>query len=193
MKKELLLCLSAIVFFSAGCSAEEKNNEKAPSKELVAPKYESTAEQAVKGERKMIAKKGDKVKVQYEGSTTADGKVFDKSRPDSPLEFTVGAGQMIKGFDKAVEGMKLNEEKTASFPCEEGYGKRDEKMLLKFKKDFFGGKLPSKGQELSLQDESGYPHRAVVIEVTQEEATLDLNQFLAGKGLTFKIKLVSIE
>ena len=193
MRKELLVCLSAAIFFAAGCSAEEKRDAKAPLKELIAPKYESTAEQAAKGEKKMIAKKGDKVKVQYEGSTTADGKVFDKSKPDNPLEFTVGAGQMIKGFDRAVEGMKLNEEKTASFSCEEGYGKRDEKMLLKFKKDFFGGKLPSKGQELTLQDQSGYPHRAVVTDVTEEEATLDLNHFLAGKDLTFKIKLVSIE
>ncbi len=193
MKKELLLCLSVIVLFAAGCSAEDKGAEKAQPKDLSASKYEATAEQAVKGEKKMIAKKGDKVKVQYEGSTTADGKVFDKSRPESPLEFTLGAGQMIKGFDKAVEGMKLNEEKTAAFSCEEGYGKRDEKMMMKFKKDFFGGKLPSKGQELSLQDQSGYPHRAVVTEVTEEEATLDLNHFLAGKDLTFKIKLVSIE
>ena len=193
MKKELLLCLSALVLFAAGCSAEEKSDAKAPLNELIAPKHESTAEQAVKGEKKMIAKKGDKVKVQYEGSTTADGKVFDKSTPDNPLEFTVGAGQMIRGFDKAVEGMKLNEEKTASFSCDEGYGKRDEKMLLKFKKDFFGGKMPSKGQELTLQDQSGNPHRAIVTDVTAEEATLDLNHFLAGKDLTFKIKLVSIE
>ena len=193
MKKEMLLCLSVMALFAAGCSAEDKGAEKAPLKELIAPKYESTAEQAAKGEKKMIAKKGDKVKVQYEGSTTADGKVFDKSRPDSPLEFTVGAGQMIKGFDKAVEGMKLNEEKTASFSCEEGYGKRDEKMIMKFKKDFFNGKLPVKGDELTLQDQSGYPHKAVVVDVSKDEASLDLNHFLAGKDLTFKIKLVSIE
>ena len=144
--------------------------------------------------KKMIVKKGDKIKVQYEGSTTADGKVFDASKPESPLAFTVGAGMMIKGFDKGVEGMKLGEEKTVSFKCEEGYGARDEKRMMKFKKDFFPKELKiEKGMTVPLQDQGGNVHRAVVAEVTEEGATLDLNHFLAGKDLTFKIKIESIE
>ena len=142
----------------------------------------------------MIVKKGDKIKVQYEGSTTADGKGFDASKPESPLAFTVGAGMMIKGFDKGVEGMKLGEEKTVSFKCEEGYGARDEKRMMKFKKDFFPKELKiEKGMTVPLQDQGGNVHRAVVAEVTEEGATLDMNHFLAGKDLTFKIKIIEIE
>jgi peptidylprolyl isomerase len=187
MKRKLILC-SAMLFIGAVLVAEDAVVPAA------APAPAAAATPEVTKEKKMTAKKGDKVKVEYEGSTTADKKVFDKSK-DKPLEFTVGAGQMIKGFDKAVEGMKLNEEKTVSFSADEGYGKRDEKMVIKFKKDFFPKDMKiAKGQELMLRDNSGYPHRAVVVDIAADgEVTLDLNHFLAGKDLTFKIKLVSIE
>ncbi|MEI7904957.1 MAG: peptidylprolyl isomerase [Candidatus Firestonebacteria bacterium] len=191
MKFVKFACILSALALTAACSRESAAKPESGKTEI---KTAAELKPGAKGEIKMTVKKGDKIKVQYEGSTTADGKVFDKSKPESPLGFTVGAGQMIKGFDKAVEGMKLNEEKTVSFKCEEGYGKRDEKMLMKFKKDFFPKDVKvEKGMMVPLQDQSGNVHQAVVVEVNAEGAVLDLNHFLAGKDLTFKIKIVSIE
>lgn len=153
----------------------------------------------------MKAKTGNVVKVDYLGTT--EGQVFDTSmkaeaqkagiyneqRDYAPLQFKVGAGQMIKGFDKAVIGMKIGEEKTVTIPPEEAYGSYNNQLVkelpIAMLKD--NGVIPEKGQKLQAMTPQG-PLRAVVKEVNKTTATLDFNSELAGKTLTFRIILKEI-
>ena len=82
----------------------------------------------------MIAEKGKRIRVHYTG-TLSDGEVFDSSRGRNPLEFTVGAGQMIPGFDRGVVGMKVGEERTLVLPPEEAYGRKRDDMVFSVSRD----------------------------------------------------------
>ncbi len=142
---------------------------------------------------KTVAKKGDTVKVQYTG-TLADGSVFDKSQAESPLEFTLGGGQIIPGFEKAVEGMALNEEKKIVLKAEDAYGQRNDSLTKEFPLTFFPKDFkPEKGLVVRLQDQSGRAVPATIIDMTETGIKVDLNHPLAGKELTFDIKLVGIQ
>ncbi|MFB0528137.1 MAG: peptidylprolyl isomerase [bacterium] len=146
-----------------------------------------------KGGEKEVIKKGDRVKVQYTG-TLKDGTIFDKSKEEKPLEFTVGSGQIIPGFDKAVEGMKLNEEKEVTLKPEDAYGKRDETAIREFPKSSLPENFkPEKGMVLRLQDQTGRAIPGTITDITENSITIDLNHPLAGKDLTFNIKVVGIE
>lgn len=143
----------------------------------------------------MPVKEGNKVKVEYEGKLE-DGKVFDTSEHDGhqhPLEFEVGKNQVIKGFEEAVVGMDLNEEKEVTIPKEKAYGEPNPKLVSKIPRE----KLPSeqepkKGMMLQAGLPDGRKVPAVITEVTDKEVTIDLNHPLAGKTLIFKIKVVEI-
>ena len=144
-------------------------------------------------EKEEVIKQGSKIKVAYEGSL-ADGSVFDKSEEGQPLEFTVGRGAVIPGFDKAVLGMKLNEKKEFTVPPEEAYGQRNEELFRKVPPTFFPDDMtPQVDMMLSLQDERGRPFPGTITEITQDSITIDLNHPLAGKELTFKVEIVGIE
>lgn len=139
-----------------------------------------------------VAKKGDNVKVHYTGRLP-DGTVFDSSRDREPLEFTVGGGQMIAGFDKAVDGMALGESKTATFSSEEGYGESNDDMVFTVPKDQLPADLkPEEGLQLSMQHPSGQQIPVVVTKVEENEIVIDANHPLAGKELEFEIELVEI-
>ncbi len=146
------------------------------------------------GGDKTIVEKGDKVKVHYTGSLT-DGSVFDKSKEGKPLEFEVGAGQMIVGFDRAVKGMKLNEEKKVTIKSNDAYGNRDESLIMIFKKSNLPeGFEPEKGMTIQLSGHSGQqPIQGTIINISDKDITVDGNHFLAGKDLVFDIKIVGIE
>ena len=141
----------------------------------------------------MVVKKGDKIKVEYEG-TLDDGTVFDSSTHGDhshPIEFEVGSGQVIPGFDKAVIGLKKGEEKTIKLKPSEAYGQPKPEMIKKLPKD----KLPpevKKGMMLGMQIPNGPTIPARVTEVGDKEVTLDLNHPLAGKVLNFKLKVIEI-
>ncbi|MFQ5964709.1 MAG: peptidylprolyl isomerase [Candidatus Scalinduaceae bacterium] len=142
---------------------------------------------------KTIVEKGDKVKVHYTGSLD-DGTVFDKSKEGKPLEFTVGSGQMISGFDRAVQGMKLNEEKKVTIKPEDAYGDRNEGLIMKFRRaNLPEGFEPKKGMLLQLKGPSGQPIPGTIIDINESDIIVDGNHFLAGKDLTFDIKVVGIE
>ncbi len=146
-----------------------------------------------KGGEKTMVKKGDRVKVQYTGSLE-DGTIFDSSKEGEPLEFTVGGGQIMPGFDKTVEGMKLNEEKEVTIKAEDAYGKRDETVIREFPRTSLPETLkPEKGMVIQLQDQTGRPVPATIIDITENSITVDLNHPLAGKDLIFNIKVVGIE
>jgi len=141
----------------------------------------------------MAVKKGDKVKVEYTGKLK-DGTVFDKSKEGEPLEFTVGGGQIIPGFDKAVEGMEVEEEKQITLEPEDAYGKRDESLLREFPKSSLPENLkPEKGMVLKMHDQSGNTLLATLVDITDENLKIDLNHPLAGKELTFDLKVVGID
>ncbi len=140
----------------------------------------------------MSVKKGDKVKVQYTG-TLDDGTVFDSSEGRAPLEFEVGSGKIIKGFDEAVIDMKVDEEKTFHIKPEEAYGQHNPQLLRKIPKNVLPkDKEPEVGMHMGLVRADGVQMEAIIIEVNADDIAIDLNHPLAGKTLTFKIKLISI-
>ena len=130
-------------------------------------------------------KTGDHVAVHYTG-TLDNGTKFDSSLDREPLEFDVGAGQMIKGFDSAVIGMRVGEEKTVRIAAKDAYGEADLTNVIEVPKE----KVPAGtkgGDTLSAGGRS-----VKVIKVTNSTVTIDTNHPLAGKALTFMIKLVKI-
>jgi len=137
-------------------------------------------------------KKGDKVKVHYTGRLL-DGTEFDSSAGRSPLEFTVGAGQMIRGFDTGVEGMAIGEKKTLQIPSQDAYGERSEEAMIEFPKSNVPDDMTlSPGMQLTLRDQQGNPVPVTVAELKDDVIILDANHFLAGKDLVFDIELVEI-
>ncbi len=144
----------------------------------------------------MKAEKGSKVKVEYEGKFE-NGTVFDSSNKTGaqvPLEFVVGEGSVVKGFDDAVFGMEEGEEKEFEILPEEGYGKiRDDLKQEIPKANLPQDKAPEKGMVLVLSNPQGQQFPAVIDEIKETTIVLDLNHPLAGKKLLFKIKLVSVE
>ncbi len=138
------------------------------------------------------AKSGDTVSVHYTG-TLADGTTFDSSKGREPLEFKLGAGQLITGFDEAVEGMAVGETKTVVIPPEKGYGESRPDLMLTIPHDNLPENLePEVGMELQIQPPGGDPAVVRVAEVKDGEVVLDANHPLSGKELTFEIELVSI-
>lgn len=134
---------------------------------------------------------GKKVKVHYTG-TLGDGTVFDSSRERDPLEFTVGAGQVIKGFEEAVAEMSVGDKKTVTIPAAEAYGPRHDEMVFDVDPGQFAeGVVPKVGMQLQGQTEEGAPPTIVTVtNVTEEKITLDANHPLAGQDLTFEIELM---
>ena len=138
------------------------------------------------------AQDGDTVSVHYTG-TLADGTEFDSSRDRDPLEFTLGAGGMIAGFEDAVHGMKVGQTKTVTIPAAQAYGPRQENLVIEMDRDQLGGDAdPQVGEMVSITYSDGSQGVATVTEATETTVTLDANHFLAGKDLIFEIKLVKI-
>lgn len=137
-------------------------------------------------------KNGDTVKVHYHGKLT-DGSTFDSSEGKDPLEFTVGSGQVIKGFDDAMVNMEVGEKKTVQIPVDHAYGERNEDMIMEYPKTEFPADMtPEVGMELHMSDNAGNVFPVVIAEVKDESVLLDANHPLAGENLTFEIELVSI-
>lgn len=140
----------------------------------------------------MQAKEGDVVRVHYTGTLT-DGTQFDSSVGREPLEFTVGAGQMIKGFDTGVQGMAVGEKKTIQIPPHEAYGERDPEAVIEFPANQIPADMKLEaGMQLTLRNQQGQPVPVVVMEVKEEVVLLDANHSLAGKELIFEVELVEI-
>ncbi len=138
------------------------------------------------------AKAGDTVQVHYTGKLD-DGSVFDSSAGRDPLEFTVGAGQVIPGFEQAVEGMAVGQTKTVTIPSAEAYGERVAEAVLQVPREQLPPDLePEVGQQLVMQSRDGRQIPIVVVEVTEDSITIDANHPLAGRDLTFEIELVSV-
>ena len=139
-----------------------------------------------------VVKQGDTVKVHYTGKLL-DGSVFDSSEGRDPLEFTVGAEQMIAGFDKGVVGMVLDEQKEITIPPEEAYGIYDPAKIIEVPNDQFPEDLTLEvSMQISASQPDGSAIQFTVKEIGEQNVTLDGNHFLAGKDLIFSVTLVSI-
>ena len=138
------------------------------------------------------AKSGDTVKIHYTG-TLDDGTQFDSSSGREPLEFTLGSGQVIPGFEQAVEGMAVGDSKSVNIPPEEAYGPRHEQMIQEVPKTALPDDLdPVEGMALQAQGQDGKVINLTVTAVQDESITVDGNHPLAGKALNFDIELVDI-
>ena len=138
------------------------------------------------------AKAGDTVRIHYT-RTLDDGSTFDSSRQREPLEFTLGSGQVIPGFDDAVTGMAVGETQTATIPAERAYGPVHENARQEFPRSKIPDSIPLEiGTRLQVSTAEGQPITVHVAEVTEETVLLDANHPLAGKDLTFEIELVEI-
>lgn len=139
------------------------------------------------------AKKGDKVKVHYHGKLT-NGNTFDSSEGREPLEFEIGGGMVIAGFDDGVTGMSIGEKKTVNIPADQAYGPKQEEMIMEFPKDRFPVDMVLEvGQQLNMNNGSGQNFPVVIVEIKEEVVILDANHPLAGEELVFDLEMVQIE
>ncbi len=139
-----------------------------------------------------IAKDGDTVKVHYTG-TLENGEIFDTSKEKEPLEFTLGQGQLIPGFEKAVVGLNVGDSTTINIPSAEAYGEVREDLVINVPKDQLPGDVePQVGMQLQVNQPDGQPIPVRVTDITETELKLDANHPLAGKDLVFEIELVNV-
>lgn len=137
-------------------------------------------------------KSGDKVKVHYHGKLTS-GETFDSSEGREPLEFEVGSGMVIKGFDEGVTGMNVGDKKTLNIPFDEAYGPRQPDMIVEFPKEKFPQDMELElGMQLMMNNGAGQQFPVVVTQIKEEIVVLDANHPLAGQDLVFDIELVEI-
>ncbi|PSB12762.1 peptidylprolyl isomerase [filamentous cyanobacterium CCP2] len=138
------------------------------------------------------AKQGDTVAVHYTGKLE-DGTVFDSSEGREPLQFSIGGGNLIPGFEQAVVGMAPGESKTATITADDAYGPYHEEKVLVVDRQQMPDNIPMNvGLRLQIQQPSGPAIPVVVTDVSEAQVTLDANHPLAGEDLTFEIQLVSI-
>lgn len=138
------------------------------------------------------AKSGDTVRIHYTG-TLQDGSVFDSSEGRDPLEFQLGSGQVIPGFDDGVTGMAVGDKKTIEIPCDQAYGAVNPQAMQDVPRAEIPDHIPlDLGTQLQVQAGNGQTMMVTVANVTDETVTLDANHPLAGKDLTFALELVEI-
>lgn len=137
-------------------------------------------------------KDGDTIKMHYTGKLT-DGSVFDSSVGGEPLEFTVGAGEIIPGLDQAVIGMQVGQRKTVTVNAEDAYGQRRDDLVIKVDRQDLPPQIdPVAGMLLQMRTGSGRYIPVKIADVTAEQVTIDANHPLAGQGLTFEVEIVEI-
>ncbi|MFW6134208.1 MAG: FKBP-type peptidyl-prolyl cis-trans isomerase [Elusimicrobiota bacterium] len=181
-----IIPVSAIIFVFVliqGCSEKQadKSNQEITKKNT---QVETT---------KQEVQQGDTVQVQYTGKTK-QGEIFDQSEQGNPLEFEVGSGKIIPGFENAVIGMRIGEEKTVTIKPKQAYGERQEDLKQEVSKSSFPENFEfEKGKKLTLRTQSGTPRIATIEKEKEESVTVDLNHPLAGKTLVFDIQVVEIK
>lgn len=138
------------------------------------------------------AKAGDTVRIHYTG-TLDDGSQFDSSAGRDPLEFELGSGQVIPGFDQAVDGMSVGENKAVTISPDEAYGQRHEQLIQVVPRSALPEEIePSVGMQLQGQSPDGDVNAFLVTDVSDDTITVDANHPLAGLSLKFDIELVEI-
>ncbi|MFO7830993.1 MAG: peptidylprolyl isomerase [Desulfuromonadaceae bacterium] len=140
----------------------------------------------------VVAKKGDTVKVHYTGRLE-NGEIFDSSDGKTPLNFIVGQREVIKGFDEAVEGMIVGEEKTVTIEPEKAYGKSKDELIQKVQRSEMPEGLDySVGNQIEITKQDGSLFYVMVKEISDTDVSLDANHPLAGKRLVFDLRMEDI-
>ncbi len=140
----------------------------------------------------MAVKNGDTIKIHYKGRLD-DGTVFDSSEGRAPLEFTVGGGMVIPGFDAGVKDMTIGDKKTIHIPAAEAYGEKQDNLVMEFPKDQFPPDMkPEPGMQLNMSSNTGQVMPVIITEVKDDTVMLDANHQLAGKDLIFDLELMEI-
>jgi peptidylprolyl isomerase len=135
---------------------------------------------------------GQKVKIHYTG-TLDDGNQFDSSAGREPLEFEVGAGMVIPGFENGVKDMAVGEKKSIHIPAAEAYGEKREEMVMEFERaQLPEGLDPEVGMGLQMQGPEGQPIPVQIAAVGEATITIDANHPLAGQNLTFELELIEV-
>jgi FKBP-type peptidyl-prolyl cis-trans isomerase 2 len=138
------------------------------------------------------AQNGDKVKVHYHGKLRT-GETFDSSQGREPLEFELGSGQVIKGFDEGIQGMQVGDKKTVEIAVADAYGEKQQEMIIEFPKDQFPPDMnPEPGMQLMMSNGSGQQFPVTIVDVKDDSVILDANHPLAGQELIFDLELVEI-
>jgi FKBP-type peptidyl-prolyl cis-trans isomerase 2 len=140
----------------------------------------------------MTAKDGNTVQIHYSG-TLDNGDAFDSSVGQDPLEFTLGSGQVIAGFDSGVLGMSIGEKKTIRIPVDQAYGDYDDELVIQVSRDELPTMNYEVGMELAMQQVSGRSVPVIVLDVAEEWIAFDANHPLAGEALTFELELVALK
>ncbi len=138
------------------------------------------------------AKNGDSVKVHYTGQLIS-GDVFDTSKDRQPLEFEIGSGKVIPGFEKGVIDMEVGESKRITIEPEEAYGQRREELVVNImKSDLPDHITPTVGQQLHMRQRDGSSVNVIIADIDEDNVTIDSNHQLAGHTLYFDVELVEI-
>lgn len=201
----LALLVFALIIPAGGCGQKQEGQTAQETAQVQEQAEQPTAtpadrpaeappqEVADTAEGEAVVKSGSRVTLQYRG-TLADGSVFDQSSPDRPLVFTAGIGQVIPGFDKGVMGMRLNEEKTITIPAAEAYGLANPKMIRNVPKSNFADDFnPQTGDEITIRNAMGRALRGRLVSTSSDSLLIDFNHPLAGKDLTFDLKIIGID
>lgn len=139
----------------------------------------------------MKAAKGRKVAVHYRG-TLENGEEFDSSAEREPLEFIVGAGEMIPGFERAIVGMEPGQEKTVTLEPEDAYGPYEAELVIEGPRNSFPDGELRLGQSYTVHLKDGQEAEARVVRIEDDTVAMDFNHPLAGKRLTFHLRVVSV-
>jgi peptidylprolyl isomerase len=138
------------------------------------------------------AKSGDTVQVHYTGRLN-DGSQFDTSSGGEPLQFEIGGGQVIPGFEDGVVGLTVGQSKTFTIPADQAYGPHHDDWVVKVPRERIPDQVVlEEGRQLQIRQENGEAAVVTIVQVTDSEVTLDANHPLAGQDLTFEIQLVAI-
>ncbi|MFH1225602.1 MAG: peptidylprolyl isomerase [Candidatus Diapherotrites archaeon] len=187
MKKKIF-AVAFLFLVLAGCSQPAENTNTSAGSGSPAVNAGGNQQSSGGDDAMKTVAKGDTVKVEYVGKFPG-GEVFDKSEGRGPLEFTVGAGQMIAGFDEAVVGMKLNSEKTVTIPPEKAYGTLDPSLVVEVPLANIGG---DGNVQIGSTLTAANGRQATVVGISDGNAKISFAHPLAGKTLEFRIKVVSI-
>jgi FKBP-type peptidyl-prolyl cis-trans isomerase 2 len=187
MRNFSILLLALVALLVGGCSSTAESPTPALTSTLT-PVHTPTPTSMDTEQAKI----GDTVKVHYTGRL-GNGTIFDSSIGSEPLEFTLGQGQMIQGFEQAVIGMFVGEHKTVSIPSAQAYGSyRNDLVIVLDKANLSPDWQPVLGVQYTFGSSDGSVFQATVTEITESTVTIDANHHLAGKDLIFDIELVEI-
>jgi peptidylprolyl isomerase len=138
------------------------------------------------------AKNGDTVKMHFTGRL-ANGEVFTRSEDESPLELTLGTGELIPGVERGILGMEVGEKKTITVPPEQAYGPRQEELVVQVKRSDLPEHItPTIGKPLRIRQSDGNDIQVFIADISEHTVTLDANHPLAGLTLFFDLELVEI-